>query len=319
MISAMSESSDETSLRPEIDETFPVMGVTGRIVAVGATLAIVEAARRRLEQLESRWSRFRPDSDLSRLNNAGGGWTAVSPDTVRLLRFMERAHAATRGAFNPAVLPATMELGDTRSRTTGSTSTIDRRARLQPELSGLEIDESISGARIPPTMALDAGGIGKGLAADIVAEELVAAGAAGACINLGGDLRCTGESPADDGWKVDILDAHEHSRIVSTVWLTTGAVATSTVAARTWEDGSTPRHHIIDPGTGSPTPVGAEFLELASVIAAQCAWAEVFTKALLVRGWHAAVPLMEPLGLAALGVDGGGHRHETASWKSYLG
>lgn len=298
-------------------EVFPTMGVTGRIVLVGAPEGADEAARRRLEQLESRWSRFRSDSDISRINSARGSWTAVSRDTLVLLRFMQEAHLATDGAYNPTVLPDTLRLGDDRSRTDGAPSHTSRGARRHSDLRAIEIDASIGGVRVPPDMTIDAGGIGKGLAADLVADEMLEVGASGACINIGGDLRCAGLPPTDHGWRVDIRAADDFERIESTVWVDNGAVATSTPAARTWVGQDGEHHHIIDPSTGEPVDRGHDRIELASVIADRCAWAEVFTKAVLVLGWPLGSALAERRSLAALAVDGDGRRHTSPAWKGF--
>lgn len=299
-------------------EPFPVMGVTGRMVIVGATEGIEPILRGRLDQLESRWSRFRSDSDISRINSARGAWTAVSRDTLVLLRHMQEAHRATEGAFNPTLLPDTVRHGDARSRARDGSSMVDPGAHRHHDLSRIEIDASIGGVRIPAEMALDPGGIAKGLAADIVAEEALRHGAAGACVNVGGDLRCIGEPPNGNGWRIDIRAADDFDRIESTVWIEHGAVATSTPAARTWVGAAGPRHHIIDPSSGEPTSRGGEAVELASIIAERGAWAEVFTKGLLVLGWSRGSQLADGHSLAAFAVDGDGRRHASPAWQSFV-
>ena len=60
---------------------------------------------------------------------------------------------------------------------------------------------------LPAGIRFDPGGIGKGLAADIVTEELIAAGAAGALVSVGGDVRVRGESPGGTAWDLAIDDA----------------------------------------------------------------------------------------------------------------
>lgn len=311
-MTAHSTESRVTALDP-----FPVMGVTGNVVLVDAPEEVAASARWRIDQLESRWSRFRPDSDISRINSAGGSWTAVSRDTLMLVRYMQQAHLVTEGAFNPSVLPETIRLGDGLSRTSDAPSLVGPGAHRHTDLSSIEIDMSIGGVRVPAEMALDAGGIGKGLAADIVADEALRMGAAGVCVNIGGDLRCAGTPPSEHGWRVDIRGADDFERIESTVWIEHGAVATSTMAARTWSGAGGQCHHIIDPHSGEPVVRGGRAPELASIIAEQAAWAEVFTKAVLVLGWPLGSSLAERHALAAFAVDGDGRRLASPGWQSF--
>ena len=122
-------------------------------------------------------------------------------------------------------------------------------------------------SRFLPASASIPGGIGKGLAADLVADEVMAAGAAGVCINLGGDLRVRGRVTGGRTWTVAI----EHQLAVEPVVLvalTEGAVATSTTLRRRWTIDGKDRHHLIDPWTGEPSESD---LTLVSVVAGE-AW-----------------------------------------------
>src|SRR5687767_10207033 len=71
----------------------------------------------RLDELEQRWSRFLPASEISELNAAGGAPRRVSTDTVRLVESLVQAWHATAGAFDPTLLGALVELGYAASRT----------------------------------------------------------------------------------------------------------------------------------------------------------------------------------------------------------
>ena len=81
--------------------------------------------------------------------------------------------------------------------------------------------------RLPRGTGFDPGGIGKGLAADIVVDELRAAGAEGVCVNLGGDVRVEGAGPTGDGWTIAV-DYPERARPIARIGIARGAVATST-------------------------------------------------------------------------------------------
>src|SRR3954449_11188966 len=82
------------------------MGTEAQVVVVGGTPADVEAAQARVEDLERRWSRFRPDSELQRLNAGAGGPVRVSADTRVLVEAAIDAWRDTGGRFDPTVLDA---------------------------------------------------------------------------------------------------------------------------------------------------------------------------------------------------------------------
>src|SRR5262249_58857709 len=122
--------------------------------------------------------------------------------------------------------------------------------------------------------------IGKGVAADLVVHELLAAGAAGASVSVGGDVRVAGAPPAGDAWQVDVVDEVSGGR-AATVAVIDGAVATSTTRRRCWPGPSGPRHHLIDPADGGPADSG---LAAATIVAGSRWCAEVFATAALVAG-----------------------------------
>jgi thiamine biosynthesis lipoprotein len=128
---------------------------------------------------------------------------------------------------------------------------------------------------------LDPGGIGKGLAADLTTAELLDAGAAGAMVNLGGDLRVRGVPPAGDAWSLDVEHPSDPDRTLRRLALHDGAVATSSRLRRTWVHHGRTQHHIIDPRTGAPVsnPVVA-----VTAVAGEGWWAEAATKAVLTTG-----------------------------------
>lgn len=150
-------------------------------------------------------------------------------------------------------------------------------------LSGGSFDPYVSGG-------LDPGGIGKGLAADLVVGDALADGVRGVCVNLGGDLRVAGESPSGDGWTIAV----EHPRLgqLALVGIADGAVATSTTLLRLG--------HIIDPKTGLSTHSD---LDLATVVSAEGWTSEVLAKAVLLRGSQHPFDLLGGTPAVALAVD----------------
>jgi thiamine biosynthesis lipoprotein len=134
--------------------------------------------------------------------------------------------------------------------------------------------------RLADGLAIDLGGIGKGLAADIVADELIAAGANSAYVSLGGDIHAAGEPVDENGWRVPLLhpvtgDTIDHHALYS------GALVMSTVMIRRWTRGDDEHHHIIDPRSGRPASTDLLAVAVASHSAAR---GEALAKAAIVAG-----------------------------------
>src|ERR1700674_4062315 len=211
-----------------------------------------------------RRTRFSPDSELSRLNAAGGRWVTVSAETEELLRLSLRAFETSGGLVNVAVLPSMLAIGYTRTLSSGATpATLGRARRLPPLPSVLTVRRG--GARLEPGSGIDLGGIAKGWMADRLRERL----GLNALANLGGDLSAGGPAPAGDGWPVGLAGV--------TVMLHDHGAATSSVLRRRWAA----LHHVINPRTGLPAATG---LDEVSVVARSAFDAEVIAKTALLVG-----------------------------------
>jgi thiamine biosynthesis lipoprotein len=256
------------------------MGSDAHVIVVGDTRLVAEA-KLRIAELEARWSRFRLDSEVSRLNRANGAPLLVSRDTAVLVERCIDAWRATGGAFDPSVYDAVIDLGYDRDFRVlpASTGNVPPVSRPSPGLGGAVVDVDAGLVRLPPGVHLDPGGIGKGLAADLVVRELLAAGAAGACVGLGGDVRVAGSAGDRDRWSVSIADPHHPGRELVRIDLADGGVATSSRLRRRWWRGGVEFHHVVDPRTGRPAQTATVAV---SVVAGETAWAEVrATEALL--------------------------------------
>ncbi|HTZ45819.1 MAG TPA: FAD:protein FMN transferase [Jatrophihabitans sp.] len=265
---------------------------------------------RRLAELEAAWSRFRPDSELSRLNQHAGGEQVVGPDTLGLVRAAIEGWRLTAGRFDPTVHRALIELGYDRDFSSGTgPGTAGYRGRPAPGCEGIRVIDARSAIVLPPGVTLDPGGLGKGLAADLVVAELIERGCAGACANLAGDVRVAGRGPDPRGWVIGIEDPHRAGAPpLATVALDDGAVATSSVLHRRWPGG---RHHLVDPRTGLPSDTG---YDAVTVIAPTGLLAEVLTKAVLLDGIPASQALLTTQQALALAVDRTGRRTTSRGW-----
>src|SRR6266567_2096716 len=166
---------------------FRAMGSDVRIVVVGGPAALPGMAWRFVEDLEARWSRFRPDSEISRLNRSSGRPVPVSGPTLRLVELAAEGARVTGGRYDPTVLGAVVRAGYDRSFELLSGRSSGAGSPLVQGYEGILIDPIGTRVTLPRGVGFDPGGIGKGLAADLLCEELLALGATGCCVNMGGD------------------------------------------------------------------------------------------------------------------------------------
>lgn len=288
----------------------------------GDAAELLAAARRRIAQLEQLWSRFIVTSDITRINTSGGHPVAVDPATVTLVTRMVEAWRATDGAFDPTLLGALAALGYAASWDDPSrVSLISPGSAWRGAPAEILVDPASSVVLSPAGTTLDPGGIGKGLAADLVAAEAMAGGAAGVLVSIGGDLRVQGRAPQDGGWAIDVAaagaDRNPARDTADQLRLLDGGVATSGIAERSWRtaDGHDV-HHLLDPRHGTPTPSGAGSVVSATVVAGTAAWAEVFTKAAIID-WPAWRARLDAAGLAASVVRAGGRRETNDTWAQF--
>ena len=270
------------------------MGSKLQIIATGpadTAQLVLGRAQARVAELEARWSRFEPNSDVSRVNRAAGSAVPVSDDTLELVERALVARDLSGGRFDPLMLQAITASGYDRTFVSIDMATSSRSNPRRLVMGSAAVDRKRRTVVVSAGAGFDPGGIGKGLAADIVAAEMVASGADGALVNLGGDIRCVGRGPAAGNWVIEVGDviAGAPSRIVE---LADGGVASSTCRRRRWHNPSIAggeAHHLIDPQTGRPAEAAATFV---TVIAASCGDAEWLATAIAAEGRMPADPHM---------------------------
>lgn len=294
------------------------MGTDVHVVVVGGTSSLATHAHDRVDDLERRWSRFLDTSEVSALNRRAGEFVTVSAPTLDLVRKALDAWRATGGLFDPTILGALRRAGYDRTfeRVRDAVRGDVRGDLVDPRhtgAAGIEIDGDR--VRLPEGVGFDPGGIGKGLAADLVARELLAAGADGVCVNLGGDVRVCGRSPAGDAWTIAV---HHPSSVepLASLGIADGAVATSTTLVRTWNVDGEVRHHLIDPRTGRPSTGRVKFV---TVVAAEAWGAEFLAKSMLLQ--HAPDPFacLACNGAEALMVDDAGAINTSFGLRAFIG
>jgi thiamine biosynthesis lipoprotein len=294
------------------------MGTVANIETVGGSPDLVELAKHRLDELEQRWSRFLPSSDISRLNKAGGRRRRVDRSTVTLVRAMLDGHAATEGAFDPTLLSPLVGLGYAASWTDPARVTSLANGVLpRGDVQGVRIGPGAAAVQLPAGTVLDPGGIGKGLAADLITAELLEAGASGAMVCIGGDLRARGEGPVRGAWLIGVADPANHVGRTAVLRVADAGIATSGTTRRTWhQPGFGAAHHVLDPSTLRPTPRGLDQIVQATVVAGSAAWAEVFATAVLVDAGRQLGEL-DHRRLAVRIVHGDGRATTNSAWRQF--
>lgn len=297
---------------------FPAMGcpiqvIVGQPLAAGtpAPAKAAAAARAYLEDFDARLSRFRADSELSRLNADPREEVPASP----LLRAAVSAGlwAAERsgGLVDPTVIDALERNGyaGSRARTLPEplgealAAAPPRRAAAASATSRwreIEVDDAAGVIRRPPGVRFDTGGSGKGLAADAVAHRLRAYERS--IVDCAGDVRLNGPGFARTPMHVTLRHPLT-GRALTPLAPRGGAVATSGIDSRVWrrDDGSY-AHHLIDPATGEPAWTG---LVAATAVAPTALEAETLTKMALLLGPDGAREVLAEHGGIAYGDDGG--------------
>lgn len=238
--------------------------------------ATVEHAIARFDEIDRTFSRFRPDSELARLDWLPGVRQPASTLFLELLSLALRAARDTNGRFDPTIRDALEAAGYDRGieRLEAEGPGPARSARQAGQWERIAYNRERHWVCVPEDARLDFGGIGKGFAVDYVLRDLAVAG--GVLINAGGDLATRGSAP-DGGWRIDVAAAAD-APVETTIALHSGALATSGLGRRVWTRDGERLHHLIDPRTGAPSDsiwrsvTAAARTCVAAEVAAKTAW-----------------------------------------------
>ena len=272
---------------------FPLMGGTGIVRFLdGRGREQAERIARRAEgearRIERKFSRFLPQSVLTRLNEeAAKGPAAVDDETEGLLLAALELRRTTHGAFDPTIGPLA-RAWDFRQGIVPTPATL---ARLLPLVDGSRVELRNGTVRFArPGMELDLGGVGKEYAADAVAELLREDGVACAIVNFSGDVRTVGRKGNGRPWSVGIQDPRDRNRCRFVLRVAQDAgVATSGDYERFFEQDGVRYNHLLDARTGLP----ARGLASATVVAQTAFAAGRLATAAFLLGPRAGLELLE--------------------------
>jgi thiamine biosynthesis lipoprotein len=290
------------------------------VTALGTTalLAVsepdaLEAAQRvlhgELAAIDVACSRFRPDSEISRLPL--GTATPVSPLLGEAIAVALQAARQTDGLVDPTVGHAVRALGYDRDFADIDPDGADPLPAPQAAPGWWRVGWDGATVVLPRGVALDLGATAKALSADRIATRAADATGAGVLVSLGGDVRVAGPAP-ERGWRIAVGDDHERALVDPelVVSITAGGLATSSTTRRTWRRAGRTVHHIVDPRTGD---VPASRWRTVSVAAATCVDANTASTAAVVLG-DAAPGWLADRRLPARLVDIDGAVITTAGW-----
>ena len=290
---------------------------------IGALLLTQQAAGRQardilcreLRAIDLACSRFRSDSELTRLNSRSGSRRAVSPLLAEALDVALRVASATGGAVDPTCGQSLIQLGydadfaDVVRRPSGQAA--------PPLPAGgwdrVELDRVGLIVRIPDGVLIDLGATAKALAADRAARAIAISVDTGVLVNIGGDIAVAGPPPAS-GWRIEIDAVPAGAGVPvaprTVIAIRDGGLATSSPVSRVWYRGHQPVHHIVDPRTG--TPANSRW-SAVSVAAASCVDANAASTAAVILS-DAAPGWLAGLGLPARLVSTTGAVVTTGAW-----
>lgn len=253
------------------------MGTEVKLVVVTEDTCAGDLALQRavadLEETEQALSRFRPESELGRLNRKGN--LLAGSRLFTAIRAAVYAYEWSGGLLDPRVIDSLEGLGYRTSLPRADVSNPIPPEPLRPVDMRGWIEEETKKITLPPGVRLDLAGVGKALGIGWAAGHL--AGHAGLLVDVGGDVVALGHDERGEPWRISV----NHEGIVGEFSGSCVAVATSTTTLRAWTATGRKVHHLIDPRTGAPSESELRF---ATVAAPTILEADLAAKLMVIEG-----------------------------------
>jgi thiamine biosynthesis lipoprotein len=267
------------------------------------TLAL--AAEGEVVRIERRYSRYRADSELSRINAVAsrGGSVDVDAESAALIDYAKACHMKSDGAFD-------ITSGVLRAAWDFSRACLPNQDVIDALLPRIGLDKvTLSGRRLHfagAGMELDFGGLAKEYAADRAAEVCASIGAHHGFVDLAGDIRIVGPQPDGTPWMIGIRHPRDGELVVSKVAMSVGALATSGDYERFIEIDGRRYCHLLDPRTGWPV----RGLSSVTVISDRCLVAGSLSTIAILKGRH-GIDWLRELGVRHVAVTEDGQCYGT--------
>jgi FAD:protein FMN transferase len=269
------------------DNEIQIHAVRERVARQAADAAIAEVLR-----IEAKYSRYRPDSVVSRINaGAGGAAVRIDTETRDLLAYAHACFVQSGGLFDATsgVLRRAWRFE------TGRPASEDELAPLLRLVGWRRVELEASSVRLPERgMELDFGGFGKEYAVDRAAAVLRDAGIESALVNLAGDLMVLAPQPDGSPWRAGIRHPRHERALVATLPVASGALATSGDYERFVELDGVRHCHVLDPRTGR----SARGFQSVTVHAPSCLVAGSASTIAMLKGREPGLTWLRGLGLA---------------------
>ncbi len=268
---------------------------------------LFQEVRRRVEDFEARFSRFKADSELSKLNKRAGAPTAVSDEMFDLLTDAQAIWKITDGLIDPTIGQAVIAAGYDASfeLLPLADGGFERQKNEFPRATfqDVYIDTKRRAVTLPIGVTLDFGGLGKGYLLDKLAPVIDTA-TSDYWLSFGGDLLVSGTDDGGRPWHIGIQDPRVLEKDIMQLRPPKGrwGIATSGIMKRRGVRRGTPWHHLIDPRTGQPAVT--DVIE-STVLAHTALEADAMAKAVLLRGsiegitWAESLHTIEALVISA--------------------
>ena len=313
-----------TESRFDCFDTFSTLTVyTDSEAQFEAYLALFDEELVRYHQLLDIYHSYEGIHNLKTINDAAGEAVTVCPELIAFFEFAKEAYTVTGGLTNIALGGVTALWHDAREVANAhpESAALPDEARLTEALAHTDLNCLVlteDTVRLTdPHLSLDAGALGKGYVAQVIAEALTEAGCDSFLINLGGNTVAYGQKPQNTPWRVRIEIPPEVSELSSPVIeLRDMALVTSGTYHRYFTVGETRYHHVIDPNTGYPTDTCLS----VSVLCADAALADAMSTALLCLSVEEGLALVETLeGIEAFWILPDGTTRQSTGFDAYEG
>jgi FAD:protein FMN transferase len=264
---------------------FEVWGLTGSLTTERADQldAATASLTAWLSSVDDAANRFRPDSEISRINSSHGREVEISPTFARLLDGALESARVSDNLCDPTVLASLEALGyrDDFDVVRERVDIVAAPPTPAPGPGAIHFDAATRRLQLDDGCRLDFGASAKALCADLIADEIAPTG--GVVVEIGGDVAVRSRSRGGP-WVIGVSDELTIYGNEPRIAFTHGGVATSSIKHRTWTSSHRPVHHIIDPRTG--TSAQSPFVTV-TVAASSCLIANAFATAALIWGEEA--------------------------------
>lgn len=215
----------------------------------------LDKAFQRIKQIENEMSINKAGTEFDAIANAAGkNFVKVSDDTFAVVKKGLYYAEQSKGAFDITIGPLVKLWGIGTDNAKVPTQSEINTAKALVGYKDLVLDEANKKVMLKRAgMSIDAGGIGKGFAADEAAKVLKQYGVKHAIINLGGNVLVIGDNPDGRPWGIGIQNPFEpRGEKVGALSATNKTIVTSGIYERYIEKNGKKYHHILNPFTGYP-------------------------------------------------------------------